>query len=114
MTTALYRNGCVSLTRNGSSGQSGFDELPVLLGMTTATRSAITTNDSLLLTDIEAAPLLGVAPATLRSWRCRGIGPAYLKFAGLRGGVRYDVRDIAEYKERCRHTPSMRAAFEGR
>jgi hypothetical protein len=29
-----------------------------------------------LLNDKEAAVLLGVAPATLRSWRCRGIGPA--------------------------------------
>jgi hypothetical protein len=73
-----------------------------------------TTNDNLLLTDKQAAPLLGVSPATLRSWRCRGIGPTYLKFAGLRGGVRYDVRDIAEFKERCRHTPSVRAAFEGK
>lgn len=71
-------------------------------------------NDNLLLTDKEAAPLLGVAPATLRSWRCRGIGPAYVKFAGLRGGVRYDVRDIAEFRERCRHTPLVRAAFEGK
>jgi hypothetical protein len=69
---------------------------------------------SSLINDKQAAVLLGVAPATLRSWRCRGIGPAYVKFAGLRGGVRYDVSDIAEYTERCRHTPSVRAAFEGK
>jgi hypothetical protein len=46
---------------------------------------ASTEKINLLLTDKEAAPLLGVAPATLRSWRCRGIGPTYVKFAGLRG-----------------------------
>jgi hypothetical protein len=66
-----------------------------------------------LIDDKAAAVLLGVAPATLRSWRCRGIGPDYVKYAGLRGAVRYDVQDIAEFKERCRHTPSVRAAFEG-
>lgn len=73
-----------------------------------------TSQSSWLVNDKQAAVLLGVAPATLRSWRCRGIGPAYVKFAGLRGGVRYDVSDIAEYTERCRHTPSVRAAFEGK
>jgi hypothetical protein len=73
-----------------------------------------TSQSSWLINDKQAAVLLGVAPATLRSWRCRGIGPAYVKFAGLRGGVRYDVSDIAEYTERCRHTPSVRAAFEGK
>jgi len=114
MTTALYRNECARLPGNGTYGQSGFDDVPIFLGMTTVNKTAATINHSLLLSDKEAAPLLGVAPATLRSWRCRGIGPAYVKFAGLRGGVRYDVRDIAEYKERCRHTPSVRAAFEGR
>lgn len=66
-----------------------------------------------LLNDKQAAMLLGLAPATLRSWRCRGIGPSFIKFAGLRGGVRYHAADIAEYTERCRHTPSVRAAFEG-
>jgi Helix-turn-helix domain len=79
-----------------------------------ASTASVRMNGSLLLSDKEAAPLLGVAPATLRSWRGRGIGPAYVKFDGLRGGVRYDVRDIAEYRERCRHTPSVRAAFEGK
>jgi hypothetical protein len=73
-----------------------------------------TSQSSWLINDKQAAVLLGVAPATLRSWRCRGIGPVYVKFAGLRGGVRYDVSDIAEYTERCRHTPSVRAAFEGK
>jgi hypothetical protein len=73
-----------------------------------------TSQSSWLIDDKQAAVLLGVAPATLRSWRCRGIGPAYVKFAGLRGGVRYDVSDIAEYTEQCRHTPSVRAAFEGK
>jgi Helix-turn-helix domain len=72
------------------------------------------TNNNSLLNDKQAAPLLGVAPATLRSWRCRGIGPAYTKFPGLRGGVRYDLRDIAEFRERCRCEPSVRAAFEGK
>jgi hypothetical protein len=32
-----------------------------------------------LLNDSEAAKRLGVSPATLRSWRCRGIGPCFIK-----------------------------------
>jgi hypothetical protein len=87
---------------------------PATLQKSLRVLTATTKNNNLLLTDKEAAPLLGVAAATLRSWRCRGIGPAYVKFAGLRGGVRYDVRDIAEFRERCRHTPLVRAAFEGK
>jgi predicted site-specific integrase-resolvase len=46
-----------------------------------------------LLNQKEAAPLLGVSPATLRSWRCRGIGPVYVKMArGQKSPVRYKSR----------------------
>lgn len=34
-------------------------------------------NDERLLKDVEVAPILGVSPATLRSWRSRGHGPPF-------------------------------------
>jgi hypothetical protein len=43
-----------------------------------------------------AAMLLGVTPETLRSWRRRGIGPSYIRFAGghVRRGKRYGERKV--------------------
>lgn len=70
-------------------------------------------NPNLLLNDVQAAPLLGVRPATLRSWRSRGIGPDYHKLGpGTRSAVRYDVADIRSFKAECHHVPSVRAALE--
>jgi hypothetical protein len=67
---------------------------------------------SRLLNDSEAAVLLRVSSATLRSWRCRGIGPDYHKFGpGTRSAVRYDVKDIRAYMAGCRRVPSVRAAL---
>jgi predicted DNA-binding transcriptional regulator AlpA len=67
-----------------------------------------------LLNDNEAAEQLGVSPATLRSWRCRGIGPAFLKLGnGIKSAVRYSVSDIEQFIAQCRQVPSVRAVFEG-
>jgi hypothetical protein len=66
-----------------------------------------------LLNDSEAAKRLGVSPATLRSWRCRGIGPCFIKMgAGMKAPVRYTPYDIAQFIERCRQVPPVLAARE--
>ena len=65
-----------------------------------------------LLNDAEAAKLLCVSTATLRSWRCRGIGPPYIKMGnGAKAPVRYSESDIEQYIAQCRQTP-VRAAWE--
>ena len=64
---------------------------------------------SQMLRTEEAAELLGIAPATLRCWKSRGLGPAVHKMPGLRGAVRYDRRDIEDFKLQCRQSPSVRA-----
>jgi predicted DNA-binding transcriptional regulator AlpA len=55
-----------------------------------------------LLTEADAAKLLGLAPATLRNMRPKGRGPSYIKVGGL---VRYRHADIVDWIEsRVRHT----------
>lgn len=66
-----------------------------------------------LLNDQDAATQLGVSPATLRSWRCRGIGPNFIKMgAGKKAGVRYSASDIEQFITQCRQVPPVRAAME--
>jgi hypothetical protein len=68
-----------------------------------------------LLTDMAAAAFLSVSPATLRSWRCRGVGPNYVKLGrGKKAAVRYDRRDLEQYVVQGRHVlnASVRAAHE--
>ncbi len=45
---------------------------------------------------VAAAALVGVKPGTLEVWRCKGIGPRFVK-SGSR--VVYRLRDINEYLE---------------
>jgi len=47
-----------------------------------------------LLTEADAAALLGVKPQTLSVWRMRGYGPKFRKIGRL---VRYDATDLEEY-----------------
>jgi hypothetical protein len=71
------------------------------------------TTSNNLLTDKQAAPLLGVEPATLRSWRCRGIGPVYVKLGlGPKAACRYPRHDIEAFIAQCRQVPCVRAAWE--
>lgn len=57
-----------------------------------------------LIDDKAAAAVLGVSPSTLRSWRCRGVGPAFVKLGtGRNAAVRYDLRDLAQFIEQGRH-----------
>ena len=44
-----------------------------------------------------AAPLLGVKPGTLEVWRCKGIGPRFVK-CGAR--VVYRLHDLQEFLDR--------------
>ncbi len=52
-----------------------------------------------LLDTKSAAPLLGVAAATLENWRARGVGPSYIKTPGITGKVLYDPADIKAWRE---------------
>jgi uncharacterized protein YjcR len=66
-----------------------------------------------LLNETQVAESLNVSPATLRSWRCRGIGPNFVKMgAGKKSPVRYSVADIETFIVQCRQVPPVRAALE--
>ena len=47
-----------------------------------------------LVTEKEAAALLGVSPRSLQKWRRTGAGPVFLK---LNRAVRYDPRVLSEW-----------------
>ena len=49
------------------------------------------------ITEPEAASLLEIEPATMRSWRFRQVGPPYIKF---RQEIRYRLDDIIKYGDR--------------
>ena len=55
----------------------------------------------------KAADLLGLSIHTLRQWRLLKIGPPYIK-QGTK--VQYSTRDLAEWFERCRHTPDTQGS----
>ena len=66
-----------------------------------------------LVDDKAAAERLGLKPPTLRSWRCRGVGPTFVKLGiGRNAAVRYDLRDLARFIEHGRHVSSVRAVSE--
>lgn len=49
-----------------------------------------------LLTEVDAAPLIGVKVKTLQNWRVSGAGPRFIK-AGRR--IVYDPADIQVWKD---------------
>jgi hypothetical protein len=70
---------------------------------------------SRLLPTVAAAVYLGVTPETLRSWRRRGMGPAYCRFPGghvrrgnrswdekRNGTILYPVEALETFVERLR------------
>lgn len=66
---------------------------------------------------VEAAARLGITPATLRFWRCKGKGPKYIKFGPSKAsGVAYYVEDIdawlaeRKYSSTTEHSEAVRAA----
>lgn len=58
-----------------------------------------------VVTEAEAAEILGVARRTLQDWRFRGVGPRYIAYS--RRSVRYLVSDLLEYMERCARTSTV-------
>lgn len=52
------------------------------------------------ITTTEAAKVLGLSPATLRSWRMRGQGPAYRQPAGKGSQALYDPEVVELFKIR--------------
>lgn len=59
-----------------------------------------------ILSEDEAAQKCVVQKQTMRSWRSRGRGPAYLKLAGR---IRYRLADIEAFIESCRVVPGRKA-----
>ena len=57
------------------------------------------------LNEKQAAKLLNVAVQTLRNWRHKRQGPAYVKFGRA---VRYQVQDIEAYIEKQKIDPEGR------
>jgi predicted DNA-binding transcriptional regulator AlpA len=60
-----------------------------------------------LLTEVEAARVLGLATTTLRRWRQIGRGPRWAKVGPA--AVRYDLRELERYIERNTHTSTRDA-----
>ena len=62
---------------------------------------------TLLLTETEAARILGFSPRTLQKWRIRGDGPSYIKLCDGKGPVRYRRRELDSFlDDRLRHSTS--------
>lgn len=61
---------------------------------------------STMLTTKAAAAYLGLAEATLRGWRCQGIGPAFYMISAK--AARYDMADLKKYRSERRCVPSVR------
>ena len=55
-----------------------------------------------LMDEREVARHLSLGVQTLRNWRCRHIGPPYLK---LQRSVRYRIADVILWAERSRIVP---------
>ncbi len=61
-----------------------------------------------LFTELDAARFLNTHPGTLRNWRCKGKGPAYV---AVGAAVRYAPQDLRDYIEvRTRRTRKVEAA----
>jgi hypothetical protein len=58
-----------------------------------------------ILESAEAAAYIGAQPQTLRAWRHRGVGPAYLKLAVK---IRYKLDDLDKFIEQSRVVPSKK------
>lgn len=56
-----------------------------------------------------AAEILGRSCATLKRWRCEGIGPNWIE---IEGRVSYDVKVLLEYIQRNTRVASVRARME--
>ena len=62
-----------------------------------------------LVTTRQAAEILGRSIATLKRWRCEGIGPNWIE---MEGRVSYDVSVLLAYIQKNTRVASVRAAME--
>lgn len=71
-----------------------------------STQKAMDARGGALLTTVEAARRLGIAPGTLCNWRTSGQGPVFVRLKGKgirgRGSIRYSAEDLARFVEQCR------------
>jgi hypothetical protein len=82
------------------------------LGVTTMGQTINETGSRQVLRTEQAAEVLNVKRSTLEMWRCRGIGPVYVKMPGPKGAVRYHRHDLEQFLAQNRHVPSVRANME--
>jgi hypothetical protein len=61
-----------------------------------------------LLTEKQAAQVLSASPGTLRNWRTRNKGPAWIL---LGGAIRYSPQDLRGYLETRTRRPAGVAGF---
>ncbi len=53
-----------------------------------------------LLTEVEAAAILALRPSTLSGWRCRGVGPRFLRLGNKRRPpIRYRRGDLLSFRD---------------
>ncbi|MEI8295773.1 MAG: hypothetical protein WCG04_04545 [Alphaproteobacteria bacterium] len=62
-----------------------------------------------LISQADAATILGKTPAFLGVLRHRGSGPNFYKIGGT---ISYDINDVLNYLESCRHTPTTTTMCE--
>lgn len=53
-----------------------------------------------LISNAQAASLLGISPNTLKFWRYKGRGPKFVKFANSpQAGVAYEEADVIAWRD---------------
>ena len=58
-----------------------------------------------LISNAQAASLLGITPNTLKFWRHKGRGPSFIKLGNSpRAGVLYEERDVIAWRESRKFT----------
>ena len=62
-----------------------------------------------LVDTAKAAEILGRSAATLKRWRCEGVGPNWIQ---MEGRISYDVNVLLEYIQKSTRVASVRAAME--
>lgn len=59
-----------------------------------------------MLSDVQAAVVLGLAPSTLVTWRSRNLGPRFRRIGdGRKKSTRYRLGDLIDYRDRDVVTP---------
>ena len=57
-------------------------------------------NSNRMLSNVEAASLLGITPNTLKFWRHKGRGPSFVKLGDSpQAGVAYDEADVIAWRD---------------